>query len=182
MFEFQGSWETEGDPIKKIQDFFKKNNLEILVGFPSGRQHIPTLHRKEKSGKSKNAEYKSYGKTKPQDMIPVDTAELAKTLSFGTATIPARPFLKEGLDSKGKEINAEIGKQIELSKAGKKTNWQKVGTKAVGAIQEFVRGDYYKSAVPNSQKTIDYKGSDTPLIDGADMINALSFVIKEGKT
>ena len=50
----------------------------------------------------------------------------------------------------------------------------------MGAVQKFVRSDYYKTNVPNSSKTIKFKGSDTPLIDGGDLINSLEFVV-EGK-
>jgi hypothetical protein len=52
---------------------------------------------------------------------------------------------------------------------------------AVGAVQEFVRGDYYRTNVPNSPKTIEYKeGGDKPLIDSANMIQSLQFVVQDG--
>ena len=60
-------------------------------------------------------------------------------------------------------------------------NWEKVGTMAAGAVQEFVRGDFYRSTKPNSQRTIEYKGSDKPLIDGGDLIGALAFIVEEKK-
>ena len=106
-----------------------------------------------------------------------ETAELAKRLSYGDGNFPPRPFLEEGILDKKDEIKAALKEQAEKVHAGLKPDWDKVGTMAVGAVQDFVRGDYYRSHVPNSQKTIDYKGSDTPLIDGGDMINSVKFVV-----
>ena len=160
--------------IKKLSEFANKCKAEILVGFLSGRQHVPTLH-KDASGN-----YKTYNGKSPESMESIETAELAKTLSYGGDGIPPRPFLEEGVLSKKEEILAEIKAQTEKVHAGLKPNWDKVGTMAVGVIQEFVRGDYYRSHSPNSQKTIDYKGSDTPLIDGGDLINYMTFVV-DGK-
>lgn len=155
----------------KIQKLASKAAVEILVGIPSGRQHVPTLHKDE------NGEYRGYNGEKAGDIQPIDAAELARDLHFGTATIPARPFLEDGVRSKEKEIKNAIAKQVQKIKDGGSANWDKVGTMAVGAIQELVRGDFYKSSIPNSQKTIDYKGSDKPLIDGGDLINAVTFLV-----
>lgn len=158
----------------KIQKLAKKAAVNILVGFPSGRQHIPTFH------KNKDGEYKGYNGENIEDVKPIETAELAKMLHFGTATIPARPFLDDGINSKKDEILDVFRKEAKKAIDGGSANWNKVGTMAVGAIQEFVRGDYYKTNIPNSKKTIDYKGSDTPLIDGADLINSLEFIVQSG--
>ena len=155
----------------KIQKAAQKAACDILVGFPSGRQHVPTLHKNE------NGEYKGYNGENVEDIEPIETAELAKQLSYGTATIPARPFLEEGIDSKKNEIAEAIKQEAKKAIDGGAANWNKVGTMAVGAVQEFVRGDHYKTTKPNSAKTIKYKGSDKPLIDGADLINSLAFVV-----
>ena len=161
----------------KIQKLASKAAVDILVGIPSGRQHVPTLHKDE------NGEYRGYNGEKVGDIQPVDTAELARDLHFGTATIPARPFLEDGIRSKEKELKNAIAEQVKKIKDGGQANWNKVGTMAVGAIQELVRSDFYKTRVPNSEKTKEYKGSDTPLIDGGDMLNAVTFLVNgvEGK-
>lgn len=157
---------------QKIQKLADKLAVEILVGIPSGRQHVPTLHKDE------NGEYRGYDGEKTGDIQPIDTAELARDLHFGTATIPARPFLEDGIRSKEKELKNAIIAQVKKVQDGGQANWDKVGTMAVGAIQELVRSDFYKSSVPNSQRTIDYKGSDTPLIDGGDLINAVTYLVQ----
>ena len=158
----------------KIQKLAKKAAANIMVGFPSGMQHVPTIHKNE------DGEYKGYDGEDVADIEPIETAELAKALSYGTDTIPARPFLEEGIQSKQKELADALKKEAAKVIAGGQANWNKVGTMAVGAINEFVRGDYYRTNVPNSEKTIDYKGSDKPLIDGGNLIQSLQFIVQDG--
>lgn len=174
MLSFKMNVKTAID-TKKIQEEASKAAVHILVGFPSGRQHVPTLH------KNQEGNYESYNHGDPKDEQPIETAELAKMLSYGSATIPPRPFLEEGIESKKKELKAAMQEEAKSALNGNKANWNKVGTMAVGAIQEFVHSDYYRQSVPNSPKTIAYKGSDTPLIDGADLINSTSFIVLGGK-
>lgn len=158
----------------KIQALARKAAANILVGFPSGMQHVPTIHKNE------DGEYKGYDGEDVKDIKPIEAAELAKALSYGTDTIPARPFLEEGIRSKEKELAETIKKEASKVIDGTgQANWNKVGTMAVGAIQEFVRGDYYRTNVPNSDKTIEYKGSDKPLIDGGNLIQSLQFIVQE---
>jgi hypothetical protein len=158
----------------KIQAFARKAAVNILVGFPSGRQHVPTFHKNEKG------EYRTYEGKSIEEAEPIETAELAKMLSYGTSEIPARPFLEEGIESKKDELSEAMRQEAKKVIDGGQANWNKIGTMAVGAINEFVRGDYYKSTKPNSKKTQEYKGSDKPLIDGADLINSLAFIVNGG--
>lgn len=142
--------------VKKIKELAAKG-ARILVGVPSGMTH----------------EHK--GKT-------MDMAELAEIQSVGTATIPARPYLEEGILSRKEEIRSEIKKQAKNLVENGQANYDKVGTKAVGAIQEFVRGDYYKTNVPNAPSTIRQKSkngnvSDVPLIDTAELLNSTRYVV-----
>lgn len=164
--------------LHKIQTFMNKGSCTVKVGYPSGRQHVPTWHKDDtqKPNERRRGKYEDYNGGAPEEQDPIDTADLARDLSYGTATMPARPFLEDGLESKKEEIKNEIQKQLQNALDGKETNWDKVGTKAVAAIQEVVRSDFYKTKTPNSQKTIEYKGSDTPLIDGGDLINALTYI------
>lgn len=158
----------------KIQKLAQKAACEILVGFPSGEYHVPAIH------KNKEGSYRGFNGEDIREIKPVETAELAKALSYGTAEIPARPFLEEGLESKKKEIAAALKTEAEKAVKGSGANWNKVGTMAVGAITEFVRGDFYRTNVPNSPGTVEYKGSDKPLIDGGNLIQSLQFIVQEG--
>ena len=161
--------------FSELQKFAENASAEVLVGFLGGRMHVETKH-KDKKGKKRK--YKNIdGKDATYENM--ETAELAKILTFGSARIPPRPFIEEGLLSKKDELKKEINDQLDKIKEGKKANWNKVGTKAVGAIDEFVRSDYYKTHVPNSPRTIKYKeGKDTPLIDGGDLIGSLKYVVR----
>lgn len=160
---------------KEIQKFMRQASVNILVGFPSGRQHVPTLHRK-----NRKEDFKGYHGESPLDIDPIDNAELARDLHFGTMEIPARPFLEDGIRQNMGKLKRAMQDEVKKVKEGGKANWNKVGTLAVGAINDFVRGDYYKQNVPNSDRTKEYKGSDHPLIDGADMINSLTFLVESG--
>ena len=159
---------------KKIQALARKAAANILVGFPSGMMHVPTIHKNE------DGEYKTLEGGNVEEVEPIETAELAKALSFGTSSIPPRPFLEEGIRSRQTELVKALETEAKKVIDGGQANWNKVGTMAVGAVQEFVRGDYYRTNVPNSPKTIEYKGSDKPLIDGANMIQSLQFVVQDG--
>lgn len=169
--------------LKKIQELAQQAAVEILVGFPSGREHVPTLHKNDfdKPNEKRRGKYQSYTGGDPMDEQPLETAELAKMLHFGTQNIPARPFLEDGIRQNIGKLKRALQDEAKKAIEGKGANWDKVGTMAVGAIQEFVRGDYYKQKVPNSKYTQKYKGGDTPLIDGADLINSLVYV-KNGET
>ena len=182
MLDFKAGMQDTTD-TKEIQEFARKAAAEILVGFPSGRQHVPTHHKsdREKPNAKRRGKLETIDHGDIRDEEPIDIAELAKMLSFGTDRIPARPFLEDAIKSKKDELDAEIKNQIQKVKNGGRANWDKVGTMAVGAVQEFVRSDYYKSRVPNSKNTIEYKGSDTPLIDGGDLVNACVYLIKDAK-
>ena len=158
----------------KIQALARKAAANILVGFPSGEMHVPTFHKNE------DGEYRTYEGKNIESAEPIENAELAKALSFGTSSIPPRPFLAQGIASKKEEIRKALQEEAKKALDGGQANWNKVGTMAVGAVQEFVRSDYYKTNVPNSKKTIEYKGSDKPLIDGANLINDLKFVVQSG--
>lgn len=157
--------------FSKIRKVAESATAEIYIGFPSGRKHVETKHKNE------NGEYKDINGKDPQ-YANLETADLARMLHFGAAGIPARPFLEDGVLSKKKEIKGAMAKEVKKVVEGGTPNWDKVGTMAVGAVQELVRSDYYKSRVPNSPKTVKYKGSDQPLIDGADLINSLSYVVE----
>lgn len=159
---------------RKIQALARKAAANILVGFPSGMVHVPTFH------KNADGEYRTYEGGDISTAEEVETAELAKELSYGTSEIPPRPFLEEGIASRSDELAEALKAEAKKVVDGGQANWNKVGTMAVGAVQEFVRSDYYRTNVPNSDKTIEYKGSDKPLIDGGNLIQSLQFLVQAG--
>jgi hypothetical protein len=134
---------------------------EVLIGYPSGIAHP-------------NAQ--------------VENAKIAEWLHEGTARIPSRPFLYQGILSRRSEIRQAIGRSFKNLVLRGKSEAVKVAVLAVGAVQEFVRGDYYKAHIPNAPATIRAKSKrrgrktlvgDKPLIDTGFMINSTTYVIKD---
>ena len=146
--------------------------VEIKVGFLSGRQHVPTRHDKTKPKKGEGG--------KNATPIPMETCDLARVLHYGYGNIPARPFLEDAIHENEEEIYKAIKSEVDKAFSGQKPNWDKIGTMAVGKVQELVRSDWYKTRTPNAKATISRKGSDTPLIDGGDLMGSLEYVV-EGK-
>lgn len=109
----------------------------------------------------------------------LENAKLASWLHDGTATIPARPYLLQGLRSGMNDIRKAIRAHFDLVKKGKE-GLDRIGLTAVAAVQDFVRGDSYRETVPNAPSTIKGKGSDTPLIDTGFLINSLTYIAKAG--
>lgn len=156
----------------KIQKLAKQAQVNIMVGIKSGTMHNISPHRKDRK-----SEYEGYNGEDVENIKPIDMADLARDLHFGTATIPARPFLEDGIRSKEQLLEKTMAEEVKKIKDGGQANWNKVGTMAVGAVQELVRSDYYKSSIPNSKKTQEFKGSDKPLIDTGELINSVTFLV-----
>lgn len=152
-------------------------NVEIAIGFPSGRQHVPTRHDKKRPKKGEGG--------KNATPVPMETCELARVLHNGSATIPARPFLEDAIRENEETIYKAIEKEINKAVSGKTPNWDSIGVLAVGKVQELVRSNWYKTRAPNAESTIKRKTvngnvGDQPLIDGADLINSLAYIKKGG--
>lgn len=158
------------DKLKRVLD---NADIAVLVGYPSGLTHIETTHQiNPKTGKDKKG-------TKQGG----DLAELAEMLHYGTADIPARPFLEDGLIMNQERIRKVIVRELERLKTTGKANIDRIGVEAGGGIIDMVlNGGFYRESVPNSPLTIKIKGSDNPLVDGANMINSLRYAkIQNGK-
>lgn len=152
--------------LAKIQEILKKTNVEVLVGYPSGRPHIEAKHEPQPDGTYKGG-----------SAVGMETADLAKKLYYGDGEIPARPFLTDAIRENAEQIRSVVEEQAKRVVDGLNPNWRQVGTEAVRVVQEFVRGDYYENNIPNSASTVQRKGSSKPLIDSADLINSTTFKI-----
>jgi hypothetical protein len=131
---------------------------EMLIGYPDGVKHPDS---------------------------DVQNSTLAEWLHNGTARIPARPFLYQGIESAFDEIRKAIKEYHEIRMTGKEGNLAKIGAIAIGAVQRFVRGGYYQERMPNAPSTIRRKSrtghSDKPLIDTGFLINSTTFVTRNLK-
>ena len=140
----------------KIQKLMQKATVE--VGFPSGISHPP----KSENGKQ------------------IDMAELAAILSYGSANIPARPFLKEGLLQNKKQLLNALKKSYEILIKTGKDNLDQVAQMAVAGIQRLVRSKSFFA--PNAESTKrQKKGKDTPLIDTGLMMKSVQYRITRKK-
>lgn len=131
-----------------------------------------------------------------------DVSDIARDLSFGTAEIPARPFLEEGILSVQQELTAAIeqryrniveAKDWETQSQRDPKGLKKIAVIAVGGVKNLVYSEHYKNEVPNAWSTIYRKSkknkkgeitglSDKPLIDTGQMINSVTYVINGNVT
>lgn len=160
------------DQMEKVKRAIENADIEVLVGYPSGLTHIETTHKVNPKTGERTTGTRDGG----------DLAELAEKLHYGTADIPARPFLEDGLNENQDELRKALAKELDKLKETGRANLDKIGVMAVSGIQELVRSGYYKGEAPNAPLTVYLKGSDTPLIDGANMIDSLRYVkIQNGR-
>lgn len=116
--------------------------------------------------------------------------EIAKTNSENENEKARRPFLHDGIKANIKEINLIIKQEYTKMITGKEPDYNKLGVVAMKGIQEFVRGDFYRSTKPNAAATIKAKTSkkdlktgqykDKPLIDTAQTINGVTYLVTKG--
>jgi hypothetical protein len=141
--------------VQKIHRLVQQD--EILVGYPDGVQHPDSK---------------------------MQNIDLARALHHGTAHIPSRPFLYQAIFSVRGELQKLIretfAKRVkENREPSGRFSPEGIGAFLVGAVQRFVRSDYYKNTAPNAPATIARKGSDTPLIDTGFMVNSTVYVTRK---
>jgi hypothetical protein len=104
----------------------------------------------------------------------VTVAQVAEWLELGTATVPARSWLRGYVDEHEAEIQARVSLEMRAVLSGSRTREQalaRVGIWIVGQIQERIsRG----IAPPNAPSTIARKGSSTPLINTGQLRSSIT--------
>ena len=146
----------------KNPDFFKKlrfrwgKGLDIAVGIPKGGKSIGTRY---------------------PDGTPV--LAVAFYNEFGTETIPARPFIKNGgriATKKLEPILKKVIKAVNNDKAKLKNEFEKVGLLAEAIVKKYI---VQLKSPPNAQSTIDAKGADNPLVDTNLMKNSITSQVRK---
>jgi len=148
---------------KNLKQIVKETNkYETLVGIPG--------EAKPKSGKSK-------------DYISTYAAknEFGVYGGAGVPSVPARPFMRDTMKTRLKNIQkAALKFFIELAnnpKSGSvKETLEKLGLYTAGQIQDNITKGKW---TPNSPVTIKKKGSSKPLIDSGDMRGAVTAWVKK---
>lgn len=108
----------------------------------------------------------------------VDLVDIAMFNELGTVHIPSRPFLRDSVDANGDQINHFLqSMKKELLRGGSAEDvLKKIGVFQKGLVQEqIVKGDF----APNSEETVQRKGSDTPLVDTGRMRQSVNYVIQQ---
>jgi len=99
--------------------------------------------------------------------------DIAAVNEFGSAKIPARPFMRTSFDENRDKITSFVQKNYDKILEGKITTKQAlglIGLAMVGLIQKKIRSIV---TPPNSPRTIEIKKSSKPLIDFGQMIQSV---------
>lgn len=109
-------------------------------------------------------------------------AEIAAVLHHGTEHLKARPFLTQTFDKHRADYVALAGKLLDQAFAHPH---EMPITRALGLLGQHVVADIKAAIVnrefaPNQPSTIARKGSDTPLVDTARMLNAITYALDDG--
>ena len=117
------------------------------------------------------------GTKKKEGDDSLTVADVATFHEFGTVNVPERSFIRSNdinNREKYKKIQNELGKKV--------IYMQIEPEKALGLLGEAILADMKKGIVdgigPNlDPKTIERKGSSTPLIDTAQLLNSLTYKV-----
>lgn len=107
-----------------------------------------------------------------------DICDIAAWNELGTENIPSRPFLRMSVDENVDKINNFLQSQKNALLSGKDAEQvlKEIGLFQKDLIQEKITEG---SFVPNSEITIERKGSSKPLIDTGRMRRSVNYVIKK---
>jgi len=104
---------------------------------------------------------------------------IAAANEFGTANIPARPYIRSTVDE-----NEEKYFKASTSLMGKMIDEDMTKTQGLTLMGQLIEGDIKKKIrilkdPPNAPATIRLKGSDNPLIDKGFLLNSIRYVVKK---
>lgn len=110
----------------------------------------------------------------PRNGSMMSMVELAKAMAFGTDKNPPRDFISDAIREEFEEVSNIIKSSLVWRFKGLKAEIQYdfAANEIITLVRDFIRkGEYYRANTPNSQLTIDEKGSDVPLIDSGQLVN-----------
>jgi hypothetical protein len=148
-----------------------KGAWSVRVGLPDDENEA--AHRLSESTRKKLAQ---------RGFKTISLAELGAILEFGTARIPPRPFLSNGLKlgkDKLREVSKAMLTQIVQGKRSIVDGLNVLGAVAAGIVQKNIA--QAGAFAPNAQSTIDMKGSSKPLIDTGQLRQSISWAVQSGE-
>lgn len=129
----------------------------------------------------KHKEAEGHGKTRKSSKTesPFTNAEIGIVQEFGSLSrgIPARSFLRMPIEEKKKELVRFMGTPLVkrlITQGEYKKVFKLLGIKAEEIVQEAFATRGFGKWLPLSQRTIDAKGSDAPLIDTGQLRRAIT--------
>lgn len=104
-------------------------------------------------------------------------AQVASANEFGTSRAPARPFMKQMAENRGKEITEECGRMAKrLAEGGSAADeLSQIGKLAEDLLKEEIRSG---SFAPLAPATVARKGSSQPLIDTGRMVDSVTSKVR----
>lgn len=109
--------------------------------------------------------------------VPVATKAAAN--EFGTARIPARPFMRPAVSENGRKWVDQLGQGAKAVLAGRATPAQVLQTVALGAAGDVATKISEVMSPPLSPRTIKAKGGATkPLVETGQMIQSVTGVVE----
>jgi hypothetical protein len=147
---------------KTIMDaiaFLKK--YEVCIGIPES-----TAKRRDEKG------------------TPVNNAELLFIHTNGSPVnnIPPRPVLEPAIQKNQERVSANLKKAVDAAVQGRQKDIMSA-LEMAGMDGQNIARYYFTSSLnewpPNSQETIDRKGSARPLIDTDEMRKSITYVVRE---
>lgn len=108
----------------------------------------------------------------------VTVLDVALWNHYGTANIPARPFLSLYFDTQTARVQERAATLFRSVVAGKRTRLEALdllGQVFVGDIQRAMTVGYFGSYPGNADSTIARKGSATPLVDTGQLRSSITY-------
>ncbi len=117
----------------------------------------------------------------PENKSPSAVVAYASYNHFGTARIPARPFIAVAVDQNKEKIfnlKKKLLSQIIIGQMTIQKGLGFLGQFLTGEIKKVISGGFFKETIPNKPSTIKQKGSSKPLIDHGTMKNSITYEVR----
>lgn len=118
----------------------------------------------------------------PRERTPADLIAIAAYNENGTATIPARPFLRTTLDRNGsrygRRIAEAIGAAVDGWRGGRDAlpaEMERLGREIVTDIQGTIQGGMRPA---NAASTLRQKKDDRPLIHTGRLLRGITYIVR----
>lgn len=117
---------------------------------------------------------------RPHPKTDVPIGDVAFFNEFGTMSIPARSFIRDWVDGNIDQIAKTLGNDRLRALMTDEDFKATLARRGREYREKIIRRIVDRIPPPNAASTIAKKGSDTPLIDTATLIDAITYEVKSG--